>query len=75
MTTLKVTTIGNSKGFILPKELLAKLRIDTGDTVYAVETPTGIELRNYDSEFIEDMERVEKIIRQNRNVLKKLADS
>jgi putative addiction module antidote len=35
---LKITAIGNSAGVILPKELLAKLRLDKGDELYAVET-------------------------------------
>lgn len=38
---LKVTTIGNSAGVILPKELLVRLRVDKGDELYARETPTG----------------------------------
>jgi putative addiction module antidote len=42
--TLKVTTIGNSAGVILPKELLARLRVDKGDELYAVETPDGLRL-------------------------------
>ena len=33
--TLKITTIGNSAGVILPKELLEKLRVAKGDTLYA----------------------------------------
>ena len=35
---LKVTTVGNSTGIILPKELLEKLRISKGDTLYVTET-------------------------------------
>lgn len=74
MTTLKITTIGNSTGVILPKELLARLRVDKGDTIYATETPEGIVLRTYDSDFVNDMEMAERLIRENRNVLKKLAE-
>ncbi len=44
MTTLKITTIGNSLGVILPKEVLAKLHADKGDTLYVTRTPNGIEL-------------------------------
>ena len=42
MPTLKLTTVGNSVGVILPRELLAKLRVDKGDSLYVVETPEGI---------------------------------
>lgn len=74
-TTVKVTTIGNSVGIILSKEILARLRVDKGDMLYVTETPGGIELRTYNSEFAREMEMAEKIIRENRNVLKRLADS
>jgi len=45
---LKITSIGNSAGVILPKELMARLRVDKGDELYAVETPDGIRLTTYD---------------------------
>ena len=35
---LEVKKIGNSTGLILPKELLARLRLDQGDWVYVTET-------------------------------------
>ena len=44
MASLKVTTVGNSVGLILPRDLLAKLRVAKGDTLYVTETPNGIEL-------------------------------
>ena len=75
MTTLKITTIGNSVGVIFPKEVLTRLRVDKGDTLYLTETARGIELSAYDNDFVNDMEMVDKIIRENRNVLKKLADN
>ena len=31
MTALKITSVGNSAGVLLPKELLTKLRVDKGD--------------------------------------------
>ena len=40
---LKITAIGNSAGVILPKELMARLRVEKGDELYAVETPDGVE--------------------------------
>src|SRR3546814_10793093 len=47
---LKITTIGNSAGVILPKELLASLRRSTGDELYALDTPDGISLTAFDPE-------------------------
>lgn len=71
---LKVTTVGNSTGIILPKELLEKLRISKGDKLYVSETPRGIELSPYDPEFAKQMDMAESIMREDRNVLKKLAE-
>jgi len=71
---MKITSIGNSVGVVLPKELLAKFRMEKGDTLYAVETPNGIELRPYDPVFAEQMEVAERIMRQDRDVLRKLAE-
>jgi len=51
ISSLKLTTIGNSVGVVLPKEILTKLRVDKGDTLYVVETPEGIELTSYCPEF------------------------
>jgi len=74
MTTLKITTIGNSVGVILSKEILAKLHVDKGDMLYATETPDGITLRAYDDEFVRHMEAAEKIMREDRDVLRRLAE-
>ena len=70
---LKVTTIGNSAGVIRPKELLARLRVDKGDELYAIETPDGIVLSVYDPVLAAQMEVAERIMREDRNVLHKLA--
>ena len=72
---LKITAIGNSAGVILPKELLAKLRVDKGDELFAVETPDGFRLTTYDPEFARKMEVAERIMKDHRDLLRKLADS
>ena len=71
---VKVTTVGNSTGIVLPKELLAKLKIDKGDTLYVTETPTGLKLTAYDEKFAKTMEVARKVMRENRDVLRKLAE-
>ena len=70
---LKITAIGNSAGVILPKELLARLRLDKGDELFAVETPDGVRLTTYDPEFARQMEIAEKIMREDRELLRLLA--
>lgn len=74
MTEVTVTQIGNSKGVILPKEILAKLRVDKGDKLYITETPDGIRITPYDADFVRTMEVAERIMREDRDVLKKLAE-
>ena len=60
MTTLKLTTVGNSTGVVLPKEILQRLRVERGDTLYVIETPGGIELTPYNPEFAAQMEVAER---------------
>ena len=72
-TKLKITQIGNSVGVVLPKDLLAKLRVDKGDTLTVTETPDGIALSAFDEEFATQMELAEKVMREDRDVLRKLA--
>lgn len=71
---IKITTVGNSAGIVLTKEMLSKLRADKGDKLYAVETPLGIELTPYDPTFSVQMDAAESIMRDNRDVLKKLSE-
>ncbi len=73
MIALKVTTIGNSSGVILPREVLDKLKIRKGDTVYLVETPEGFRITPYDEEFARQMEAADRIMREDRDVLRALA--
>ncbi|HBN54455.1 MAG TPA: AbrB/MazE/SpoVT family DNA-binding domain-containing protein [Stenotrophomonas sp.] len=70
---LKITSIGNSSGVILPKELLARLRLDKGDELYALETPDGIRLTAFDPELAAQMEVAEAVMRKRRTLLHKLA--
>jgi putative addiction module antidote len=70
---LKITKIGNSAGIILPKELLARLRVESGDTIYASETPDGVRLTASNPDFATKMELAEAIMREDRDILRVLA--
>jgi putative addiction module antidote len=72
-TKLKVRKIGNSAGVVLPKEVLARLRVSEGDTLFATESPDGIRLTPSDPEFERTMELAEAIMRQDREILRALA--
>jgi putative addiction module antidote len=71
---LKITTIGNSTGIILPKEILEKLRVSKGDTLFAIETSKGIELTPFNPEVAEQMKFAEQVMREDRDALRKLAE-
>jgi putative addiction module antidote len=73
-TTTKVIAIGNSAGIILPKEALARLNVQKGDTLYVQETPSGFQVGPYDEEFGAKMEVAESVIRRYRDAFKKLAE-
>lgn len=74
MSALKVTQIGNSVGVILPKEVLAKLNVGKGDTVYLTEAANGgFNLTPYDEEFERQMQAARRIMKKRRNVLRELA--
>lgn len=72
---IKITTVGNSAGVILPKELLARLRLSKGDTLYATELPDGIKLSAFDPKLAEQMEVAEQIMRRRRTLLRKLGEN
>jgi putative addiction module antidote len=74
MTPLKITTVGNSVGIILPKELLEKLGVDQGDTLFVIETQNGIELIPNNLELAAHMEIAERVMQEDRDVLRRLAE-
>lgn len=70
---LQVRKIGNSVGIILPKELLARLRVSLGDTLFATESPDGIRLTASNPDFAAKMAAAEDIMREDRDILRVLA--
>ena len=73
-TSLKITTVGNSAGVVIPKDILERLRVGKGDSLYVIETANGIELTPYDPEFAEQMDMALAVMRENRDALRKLAE-
>jgi putative addiction module antidote len=70
---LKIKKIGNSAGVILPKELLARLRVAQGDSLYVSEAPDGMRLTAANPGFAETMSLAERIMREDRDILRELA--
>jgi len=71
---LEIKKIGNSTGVILPKELLARIGLAQGDSVYVTETPDGgLILAAREPEFEEGMEIARKAMKKYKNTLRELA--
>jgi putative addiction module antidote len=73
MHTLKLTQIGNSVGVILPKEALARLRLEKGQTVFLTETPDGFVLTPYDPALEDQIQAGRAFMRDFRDTFHQLA--
>ena len=73
MTALKLTQIGNSVGVILPRELLARLKVEKGDALFVTEAVGGITLTPYDPTLAEEVERGREFMREFRDTFHELA--
>jgi putative addiction module antidote len=71
---LQIKKIGNSVGLILPKELLARLKLKEGDKFHVVEqTERGIRLSPYDPKHAKAMEIARRSFRKYADTYKALA--
>ena len=73
MTALKVTTIGNSVGVILPKEMLARLKVKKGDTLFVTELPEGYAITPYDPDVAAQVELGRQFMNEYRATFRELA--
>jgi putative addiction module antidote len=74
MVALKLRKVGNSVGVVLPKEVLARLRVGEGVDVFLIEGPNNsYRLTALDPSFQEKMEKAEEIMGRYRNTLRELA--
>ena len=73
MSALKLTQLGNSVGVILPKDVLARLKVEKGDTLFMSEAANGFTLSTYSPEFEAQMTEARRIMKKRRAVLHELA--
>jgi putative addiction module antidote len=72
---LQIKKIGNSLGLILPRDLLARLKLKDGDRLYVVEqTERGIKLSPYDPKHAKAMEIARRSFRKYADTYKALAE-
>lgn len=73
-TRAKLIKIGNSTGIVLPKDILARLRVGQGDELHLSEKPNGeFTIGKYDPDFAEAMRLAEEIMHEDRDILRVLA--
>jgi putative addiction module antidote len=71
---LQIKKIGNSLGLILPRELLARLKLKEGDKFHVVEqTERGVKLSPYDPKHAKAMELARRSFRKYADAYKTLA--
>ena len=73
MTTLKLTKVGTSTGTIIPKEMLARMKVEKGDTLFAIETREGYLITPYDPAIAEQLDAGREFMKAYRETFKALA--
>ena len=73
MSAPKITSPDHSARAPSPRERLTKSRVDRGDASHVNQTENGIQATPYDPEFEAQMAVAEDIMRENRDLLRKLA--
>jgi len=74
MTTwLKLTKMGASTGAVLPKEMLARMKVENGDTLYAIETADGYLITPYDPAIEDQLQAGREFMKDYRDTFKALA--
>jgi putative addiction module antidote len=73
MAVLKLTSVQGSVGIALPKEILERLHVNEGDTVFALETPDGYLLTASDSEVERQLAIARDVMAEYRETLRVLA--
>jgi putative addiction module antidote len=73
-TVLQIRRIGNSVGLILPKELLARLKLKEGDKLHVIEEPErAFRLSPYDAKHAKAMEIARQVMREYKDTFRTLA--
>jgi putative addiction module antidote len=73
MQVLKLTAIGTSTGVIIPKEMLARLNVEKGDALFAIETPEGYVLTPYDPDVEQQLKAGRRFMKEYRDTFRALA--
>ena len=70
---ITVRKIGNSEGIILPKEVLGRLGVRSGDTLTIVENSDGVRLTRSDSDLARQLHAAREGMAKYKDALRELA--
>jgi putative addiction module antidote len=73
MHALKITQIGNSLGVILPKEVLARLKVSKGDQIFMTDAPDGMRVSPYSSNTESQLNAGRQFMHDYRETFRELA--
>ncbi len=74
MYSTKIRKVGSSSGVLLSRELMAEMGVQLGDTLHLTKAADGgFRVTPLDTEFVEQMETAETLLRSHRDVFKALA--
>ena len=73
MAVLKLTSVGNSTGIVIPKEMLERLKVSEGDELFAIETPIGYVLITHEPDLKEEIRLGREFMSKYRETFKALA--
>ena len=73
MAVLKLTSVGNSTGIVIPKEMLERLKVGEGDELFAIETPVGYLLTTHGPDVEEELRLGREFMSKYRETFKALA--
>ena len=71
--SLKIIQIGNSLGVTLPKEALAALKVEKGDTLTLTPAPDGFRITPYDPKVDRQVDAGRQVMHEYRDTLRALA--
>lgn len=73
MHTLKLTQIGDSVGLILPQDVLVRLKLEKGDTIFLTDAPGAVTITPTNPDFDEQLKIGREFMSEYRDTFNALA--
>ena len=72
--TVEVIAMGDSLGILLPPEIVNRLLVKEGDTLFLTNAPDGVRLTRCTPDLAKKLDVMEQIMHEHRDTLKRLAE-